>query len=80
MIGPPAGISPDFELAENIANLGTLGDPDEPLLSLALDQILGRSTAARKSAVTPFEIIGERQNQSPFYQRMYIEEFPFPNL
>ena len=80
VIGPPAGISPDFELAENIANLGTLGDPDEPLLSLALDQILGRSTAARKSAVTPFEIIGERQNQSPFYQRMYIEEFPFPNL
>ena len=80
VIGPPAGISPDFELAENIANLGTLGDPDEPLLRLALDQILGRSTAARKSAVTPFEIIGERQNQSPFYQRMYIEEFPFPNL
>ncbi|RXG30804.1 S41 family peptidase [Leeuwenhoekiella marinoflava] len=80
LIGPPAGISPDFELAENISNLGTLGDPDEPLLSLALDQILRRSTAARKRAVTPFEIIGERQNQSPFYQRMYIEEFPFPNL
>ncbi|WP_299536222.1 S41 family peptidase [Ulvibacterium sp.] len=39
-----AGLSPDFELEEDIANLGTLGDPSEPLLALALSRISSQSS------------------------------------
>jgi len=38
-----AGLTPDFELEEDIANLGTLGDPSEPLLALALSRISGET-------------------------------------
>ncbi len=38
-----AGLLPDFELQEDIANLGTLGNPSEPLLALALSRISGES-------------------------------------
>ena len=34
-----AGLSPDIELAEDIFNLGTFGDPNEPLLAKAIDAI-----------------------------------------
>ncbi|MFD1316146.1 S41 family peptidase [Namhaeicola litoreus] len=37
------GFDPDFEIAENIANLGTLGDTDEPLLQAAINMITGRA-------------------------------------
>lgn len=77
VVGPPSGITPDFELSEDLSNLGVLGDPSEPLLSLALNQILGRSTSSSKrSNGTVFELIGERENQKQDYQRMYIEELP----
>jgi C-terminal processing protease CtpA/Prc len=39
-----AGLRPDFELQEDIANLGTLGSPSEPFLALALNQISGESS------------------------------------
>jgi len=76
VIGPPAGITPDFELREDVSNLGTLGAPDEPLLSLALDQILGRSYSSKSKAGTVFELFGERENQNATYQRMYIKDLP----
>ena len=76
VVGPPAGITPDFELREDISNLGTLGEADEPLLSLALDQILGRSYASKNKSGTVFETFGERKNQTASYQRMYIEALP----
>ena len=76
VVGPPAGITPDFELREDISNLGTLGEADEPLLSLALDQILGRSYASKNKSGTVFETFGERKNQTATYQRMYIEALP----
>ena len=38
------GLPPDIELAEDISNLGILGNPNEPLLQLALDDIAGSRT------------------------------------
>lgn len=38
---PPSGIVPDFELIEKVANYGSIGDEDEPLLKKALDLIQG---------------------------------------
>ena len=77
VVGPPSGITPDFELSEDLSNLGTLGDPEEPLLNLALNQILGKSASTKNySRGTVFEVIGERENHTLDYQRMYIEELP----
>jgi C-terminal processing protease CtpA/Prc len=36
-----AGFAPDIELAEDLENLGVLGDPNEPLLARALQEITG---------------------------------------
>ncbi|MFD0797751.1 S41 family peptidase [Maribacter chungangensis] len=45
-----SGLVPRFELSEDIVNLGTLGDPSEPLLALALSKITG---ASAKFDLTP---------------------------
>ncbi len=42
-----AGFTPDIELLEDLENLGTLGDPSEPLLARALQEITG--VAAKRS-------------------------------
>ena len=41
---PPSGLVPDIELTEKAANYGVLGDPTEPLLEAALNeiQVLGK--------------------------------------
>jgi len=39
-----AGFAPDFVLVEDIFNLGTLGDPNEPMLARALEEITGVSS------------------------------------
>ncbi len=75
-VGPPSGIVPDFELREDLTNLGTLGEPEEPLLSLALDQILGRSHAGKSRSGTKVEPFKSVENQSIDFQRMYIENLP----
>ena len=56
------GFEPDFELEEDLANLGILGDPTEPLLALAIQQITGATTARSQRFV-------EKQSMkiSPFY-------------
>ncbi len=38
------GFSPDFEVAEDVFNLGTFGDPNEPLLAKAIEEITGVSS------------------------------------
>lgn len=38
------GLIPDFELEEDISNLGVLGDPSEPLLALTISKITGESS------------------------------------
>lgn len=43
------GFSPDFTLNEDLANLGVLGDPNEPLLARALEEIT--NVSARKGSV-----------------------------
>ena len=40
-----AGFDPDVEQLEDVFNLGTLGDPTEPLLATALNLIAGPSTS-----------------------------------
>lgn len=69
------GIEPDIEVQENYSNLGVLGDPNEPLLSAALDQIgVGRKPIDHSSQETnQFKSIGESGMNSPIHQRMFTD-------
>ena len=75
------GLTPDIELPESISNYGILGDPSEPLLKAAINEILNRpqdqeASAMAKRASREFKIIGESQMTAPNYQRMYIDKAP----
>ncbi|QED37232.1 peptidase S41 [Antarcticibacterium arcticum] len=69
------GLTPDYTLKENIRTLGVLGDPDEPLLKLALDVIQGNRVSIPQS-VEEFKFMGESNMFDLDYQRMYIDELP----
>jgi len=76
-VGPATGIVPDFEIAETPSNLGILGDPNEPLLKVAIDQILGRSSATKSSKLeNSMEVVGESKMFTPNFQRMYVLDLP----
>lgn len=68
------GFEPDIELAEDFFNLGELGDPSEPLLLQALQQIgvgiQGKSLQKQHNLQTI--TIGENGMHLPDYQRMYF--------
>jgi len=51
------GLIPDHELAEDLANLGTLGDSSEPLLQLALSVIDGVTTKRNFNPIYPIKIL-----------------------
>ncbi|MBW1298100.1 S41 family peptidase [Aquimarina litoralis] len=65
-----AGFVPEIEVAEDFSNLGVLGDPNEPLLKAAIDNILGNRTAFNYNNLE-LEMVGESKMKLPNYQRMY---------
>ena len=78
-IGVPIdGIKPDIIAKEDIQNLGILGDENEPLLKVAIDDITGRNTpSAKKINRSLGSDIGGSQENSPSYQRMYLPKKDF---
>lgn len=71
------GLAPDYEIKESVRNLGTLGDPEEPVLKLALDVIAGNrmSIPESRDLYKPF---GEDSMFDLDYQKMYIDELELP--
>ena len=67
------GLDPNIELAEDYANLGILGDPNEPLLAAALNDILPSPKPFTRN-VTLLEEISESKASSPLYQVMLAEQ------
>lgn len=59
------GLVPDFELAEDYSNLGTLGDQNEPLLAAALAIIFPGPTPQPFRNFQQLEEIGGSQEASP---------------
>ncbi|QAA83066.1 peptidase S41 [Aequorivita sp. H23M31] len=55
------GLFPNIELKENYFNLGKLGNPEEPLLAAALNDILGLPREQPKDFYQPREISGSEQ-------------------
>lgn len=74
------GLAPDVKYTENLSNMGTLGDPSEPLLEAAINHMLGKpqksKTAGEKRAEEKFSKIGESGMDELNYQRMYVDEIP----
>ena len=71
------GLAPDIEIQEDVLNLGILGDPSEPLLRAALNDIEGIPQQALKGMQRIFKPIGESGMEDILYQKMYIDELPF---
>lgn len=77
----PEGLTPDIEKKEYIDTFGTLGDPNEPLLAVALDQIGGgsgttamtRSMSREINGEIPARMFSENKAENPEYQKMYVE-------
>lgn len=74
------GLGPDVELAEDLNNLGTLGDPSEPLLNAALNHMQGKAqqtkSQAERKAAEKFQVVGQGDMHQPTYQRMYVDKLP----
>ena len=65
-------LTPDIPLDEDFSNLGVLGDPTEPLLQAALDDMFGRSS--KRTSPIPMEVLSERKAMLPAYQIMLAEQ------
>ncbi|MFZ0490864.1 MAG: peptidase S41, partial [Salegentibacter sp.] len=74
------GLDPNVVFPEDLNDLGTLGDPSEPLLQAAINDILGKTqkspSEAAKKAAANFRNIGNSEMFEPDYQRMYIDKIP----
>lgn len=60
-----AGLSPDFELEEDVTNLGVLGDANEPLLARAIQEIVGQGAKRSFDVRIPANIISSSKLQNP---------------
>ncbi|CAL66061.1 S41 family peptidase [Christiangramia forsetii] len=79
----PEGLIPDIEQQEFISTYGTLGDPSEPLLAVALNEISPGSTRSAlefSKAYMPVRLVSEKGAESPDYQKMYVDEVSLPKL
>ncbi|TBW25789.1 S41 family peptidase [Gramella sp. KN1008] len=74
------GLNPVIKYIENLGDMGTLGDPDEPMLQMALNVILGRAQAKQDESAyknaQKFKPIDQGEMNEPDFQRMYIDEIP----
>lgn len=70
------GLPPSIPIEEDITDLGTLGDPDEPLLRAALNHLQGNSMLRmfRASSHPPVEFIDESGSRELLYQNMYLPD------
>ncbi len=69
-----AGFSPNFAVEENIANLGILGNANEPLLKKALDLI---ALSPRKTKEVPFKVFQDATiDLNDFENQMYRDKLP----
>lgn len=69
------GIAPDILLKEDYTHLGILGEPEEPLLAMALSEIFQtpRPSGFPSQELGEFIPIGESGMHSPLYRRMITE-------
>ncbi|MDR5590070.1 S41 family peptidase [Christiangramia sp. SM2212] len=71
----PGGLIPDIEVSEKWDNFGTLGDPNEPLLAAALNDITSNRSFLRAIDEGKFipNVVGESFEEEDAYRNMYID-------
>ena len=68
------GLVPNIPLLEDIANLGVLGDPNEPLLARALQEITGVSAKKSFAAQMPAKSFASSRLLTPVRDNMYLDK------
>ena len=74
----PEGLIPDIAISEAWDNFGTLGDPSEPLLAAALNEISGNRQLQDAMKIGKFrpEFVAESNQDEDAYRNMYIDKLP----
>ncbi len=70
------GISPPTPQPENLGDLGILGEPTEPLLSMAISQITSVGRRRMQQPDKTFEPFKDRKSMQRFGTEMYIDKVP----
>ena len=70
------GLVPDIEAIEYINEYKPLGDPSEPLLAAALEDIKGVKKASYISKQPVLDVLDETGSEAPEFQKMYTDEIP----
>lgn len=70
------GLNPDLLQREDITNLGTLGDVNEPLLKTTIDYIKGNRVSIKD--VKTYTPVGDNAMFEPNYQAMYLDDLSLP--
>lgn len=75
------GLDPDIRLIEDLTNMGVLGDPNEPLLARAIQEITGsglaRASRSSPSVQMPARAFTSSRIETPLRDRMYLD-VPLP--
>lgn len=72
------GLNPDIKVVEDFLNLGQLGDPNETLLKIALDEISGNQSRSPLQYIKTYRHVGESDMFKPNYKEMIIKKKPLP--
>jgi C-terminal processing protease CtpA/Prc len=72
--GDPNGFTPDVEIPEDLGNLGILGDPNEPLLARALQEISGVAAKSVIQPTMPAEAFTSSKLFLPTKDNMYLDK------
>ncbi|WP_343486013.1 S41 family peptidase [Allomuricauda sp. d1] len=70
------GLAPDIELQEDLANLGVLGEEDEPLLARALQEIGAASAKFSFEVQMPAKMFTSSKMFTPIKDNMYLDNPP----
>ncbi|RDY61254.1 S41 family peptidase [Flagellimonas nanhaiensis] len=68
------GLAPNIILEEDLANMGVLGDPNEPLLAKAIQEITGASSKKGFSVQMPAKSFISSRLQTPLRDNMYLDK------
>lgn len=69
-----SGLIPDIVLEEDLTNLGTLGDVNEPLLARALQEITGGSAKIDFTVKMPAKHFTSSRLHTPIKDNMYLDK------
>ncbi|NNG10959.1 MAG: carboxyl-terminal protease [Arenibacter sp.] len=69
-----SGLAPDITLKEDVSNLGALGDPNEPLLARAIQEITGESAKRDFSVKAPVQEVSNSKMFTVIKDNMYLDK------